>query len=160
IRGFQNSSYLPAEIAFYFEHQAAQLQGRIFSTPAEQLVDVWIHARRCFPGSDCPKNHHTRVQTTLRDREPMRLGPRPGCTWQMTFTKNEHRRRSGLRFWVRRQRPGPTRVRRSIRHDCEQRSSERRSEKCRRKPQGDVPIREHVEDERLLEGDQRQKRVL
>ena len=68
---------LAAEVALHLQHQAADFAVGIVRAPAQQLVDVRIHARRRLAGADGAENHDARVEAALRDRQPRGRGARP-----------------------------------------------------------------------------------
>ena len=93
----EDVAHLPTEVAFHLKDEAADLAIGITRSPAQQLIDKWIHARRGFAGADGTENHHARVEPTLRDREPRRPGARPAVV------RNAPRR---ARAWERRRSGG------------------------------------------------------
>ena len=99
-------SHLPAEIAFDFQDQAADFALASSASPAKQLFDVRIHARRRLAGPDRAQDHDARVEASLRDREPLGSG---AATGNRGVDASRRERAIGVRpllgIRIRRQRP-------------------------------------------------------
>src|SRR5262245_47393090 len=103
----QHAAHLLTEVAFHFEHEPANLSLVIAGTPTEQLFGVGVHAGGCFARANCADNHDTRVEATLRDRQPRWRWCTAGIGLEMGLAEHQTRSAAPLGWDVRRQWPGP-----------------------------------------------------
>ena len=156
----EDAAELPAKVAFHFQHQPADLAGRIAGAPAKELINVRVHARGGLAGADCPQDHQTRIQAALRNLQPTGLRRSPRPREGVRLAKHQTRRPPRLGFGIPRERPVPRGRYAAIHHDREHRGHERREEERRCEPERRVAVREHLEDHGLPELDQSQKGIV
>ena len=62
-----------AEIALYFENEAANPLIFVSCAVPKNLICVWVHAAACFSRADCAEDCDAGEKAPFRDDEPLRV---------------------------------------------------------------------------------------
>ncbi len=150
----QDLPHLVAEVAFHFEHEAADALPAVVVPVGEDLLRKRVHAAARLAATDGPEDPDSRVETPLRNREPVWLCCLDRLLRMVHLADNNRQLLAARRLRVARQ---PPFLRAPVEFHGED-VRERNEDRCRDpggcEPQGDVGRANGVIHERLLKMDQ------